>query len=832
MLVDHARPERLGELVRTLYAVAPELEVHTEVHRLAELRPGSTLVLVPRVEDADWLNINRPLFASRALRVVLFCTREVSVALSRRAVDFFDWVSLRLECPTGPALFGVAGLRLALATRAPGVVWAGGDLEASFAAARPRRVLRRVSTARRYEELVAETETGRRDWLAWTDVEGEFRLRRVRWALAEARCRTRSILVEPSVPSPGWWKVHGRVADLFEARELLARAGADFPGRLAALTELEPEAIQLLSELLERGVGERILEEEVLKVADPGVGVGQLAIAHGLVAEKELARGRAPPPVMRALAADRRRMRLLHAAELDDVAQKLFSGEQVDADDAAWWSAWARTSSAWNESEDFGQRGESAERLLRSAPRTGETWERASSVALVAGDFDVANLWAQRAIKADSQRWTALYRVLREQARLDEAETFLRSRLATEEQMPETTRGWVLHELGSVLSNQGRYNDAEEMLRQSLSIDERTLGARHVSYGASLHELARVLERQGRYAEAETLLHQSLPIVEQAHGPRHPAYGALLHGLARVLEKQGRFAEAEPLARQVLSIVEQTLGPRHRDYGASLHLLARVLDRLGRYSEAEELLRQSLVNQEKALGPQHPDYGAVLHELARILEKQGQYAEAETMLRQALSVIEQGLGAHHPAYGTSLHQLASVLEEQGRYAEAEDLLRQSLSIAEQTLGLRHPSYGTSVHLLASVLDRQGRYAEAEALLRQALSIFEEALGPRHPELCPTLANLGFVLAKQGRPVEGEPFLLRSVNLASDIFGPYHPETAQALSLLALIQDALKKAEAPQTARQAMDSLLKSLGPDHPFTKAAVPTLNRILKGGG
>lgn len=135
--MDHARPERLGELVRTLLPLAPELEVHTEAQQLAEVRPGSTLVLAPRAEDADWLNINRPLFASRALRVVLFCTREVTVALSRGAVDFLDWVSLRLECPAGPVPFAVAGLRCALAARVPGIVWTGGDLEASFTAAGP-----------------------------------------------------------------------------------------------------------------------------------------------------------------------------------------------------------------------------------------------------------------------------------------------------------------------------------------------------------------------------------------------------------------------------------------------------------------------------------------------------------------------------------------------------------------------------------------------------------------------------------------------------------------------------------------------------------------------
>jgi tetratricopeptide (TPR) repeat protein len=788
VLVDHARPERLGELVRTLRPLAPELEVYTEAPQLVEVRPGSTLVLVPRAEDADWLNINRPLFASRALRVVLFCTREVTVALSRGAVDFLDWVSLRLECPTGPAPFAVAGLRCALAAQVPGIVWTGGDLESSFHAARPRRVLRRVSAARPYEELVAEAKTGGRgDWLAWTEVDGEFRLRRVRWALAETRRRTRAILVEPAVRSPGWWEVHGRVAEPSEARERLRKAGAEQPGRLAALVDLEPESIELLSGLLERGLGARTLEEELRKGADPGSIVGRLASVHGVVTQSELVRGRAPPPAMRAFGAERARMRLLQGVELDAIEQRLRRGEQLDADDTAWWAG--RAPSNREPPEPVGRRGEPAEVLLRGRPLTGGTWEQIASIALNAGDTDVAHTWARRAMEADPTKWAVLSQALRSQGRYSEAELLLRRQLQNA-RASDTARGWVLNELGIVLYQQGKYAEAEQLLRQSLAIREQALGTHHPAYGASLHALAGVLERQGQYAEAEQLLRQSL------------------------------------------SIDGQTLRTHHPTYGASLHALAGVLDKQGQYAEAERLLRQSVAIHEQAVGTHHPDYGASLHELAGVLNRQGQYSEAERLLRQSLAIKKQVLGTHHPAYATSLHALAGVLDRQGQYAEAERLLRQSLDIKRQVLGTHHPAYSASLHELARVLGSQGQYAEAEQLLRQSLAIDEQALGPRHPELCPTLANLGFNLARQKRPHEGEPFLVRSVDIARETWGMNHPSTAQSLYLLAQVQAASRKPEAPTTARQAMDSLLNTLGAEHPITKQALPELRRILADGG
>ncbi len=872
MLVDHARPERLGELVRALLPIAPELEVHTEAHRLAEAQPGSTLVLVPREEDADWLNINRPLFASRALRVVLFCTREVSVALSRGAVDFLDWVSLRLECPAGPAPYAVAGLRLALAARVPGIVWTGGDLEASFAAARPGRVLRRISAARPYEELVSEAKAaGRREWLAWTDVDGDFRLRRVRWALAEARRRTRAILVEPAVRSPGWWEVHARVAEPAETCEQLRSAGAKHPGRLAALVDLEPEAIQLLSGLLELGVGENSLEEELLKGADPGVAVGRLASVQGLVTERELVHGRAPLPAMRAFGTERDRMRRLHETELDAIEQRAIQGAQVDAEDAAWWSGTTRA--LRGELISFGMRGELAEVSLRRTPQTARTWEEVASIALLAGDADVAHIWALRAVAADFKRWKVLAQVLVSQGQYTEAESLLRRQLQ-DERMSSLTRGWVLNELGlvlhqtgnhaeaekllrqslsiheqvrgthhpdygnllhslaSVLEQQGQYAEADKLLRQALSIKQDTLGTHHPDYGASLHALASVLHQQGQYAKAEKLLRQALSIKQETLGTYHPDYSASLHALASVLEQQGQYAEAEKLLRQSLSIKQETLGTYHPDYGASLHALASVLEQQGRYAEAEKLLRQSLSIAEQALGLQHPKYGASLHTLAGVLQQQGQYAEAEKLLRQSLSIHEQALGIHHPKYGASLHALAGVLHQQGQYAEADKLLRQSLSISEQAFGTHHPNYGASLHALASVLEQQGQYAEAEKLLRQSLSIDEKALGSQHPGLCTGLANLGSNLAAQNRQHEGEEFLLRSASLATKTWGLRHPATAQVLTLLARVQAALKKPEATTTAQQAMDALLGTLGPEHPITKHVLPGLRRILTGDG
>jgi tetratricopeptide (TPR) repeat protein len=309
--------------------------------------------------------------------------------------------------------------------------------------------------------------------------------------------------------------------------------------------------------------------------------------------------------------------------------------------------------------------------------------------------------------------------------------------------------------------------------------------------------------------------------------------GAVLHEHGSLLQKQGKYPEAETLLRNALALNEKALGAAHPSYGASQHALAVVLAQQGKYPEAEMLLRNALAVltlTEKAVGVAHPNYGSSQHVLAVVLKEQGKYPEAETLLRNALAIDEKALGVAHPDYGSSQHALALVLKEQGKYPEAETLLRNALAIHEKALGVAHPDYGSSQLSLAVVLAEQGKYPEAETLLRNALALTEKALGRDHPALCATAMNLGVVLAQQGRTAEAEPFVHRALAIAQAVHGPRHPDTAQILNILAQLQAVLGKSEARDTARQALDALTQSLGPDHPVTKSVAPTLQQIAAG--
>ena len=124
--VTRAVPERLGDLVRGLVGEYPEIDVHTDLGAVETVAEGSAMVLILRPEHAEALNLGRPIFERRRLKVVLWCDHETTLALMEHAPDFFDWVSGHYECPlAGPVAHAVAGLKAAYEAGAPGIVGAG-----------------------------------------------------------------------------------------------------------------------------------------------------------------------------------------------------------------------------------------------------------------------------------------------------------------------------------------------------------------------------------------------------------------------------------------------------------------------------------------------------------------------------------------------------------------------------------------------------------------------------------------------------------------------------------------------------------------------------------
>lgn len=306
LLVDGATPAQLGPLVRALCAEHPDLWVVTEAARIEDAPQGSVIVLATRKEDAIWLNVARPIFADRALRVVLWSDTETSADLARRAPDFFNWIGRRLSCPPAPPGFAVAGLRAALRGRAWAVAFRGRGLEEAFAAAFPRGKLLRAEASLPDDRLIEIAKGAGAAWIAWANVLDARGVRRVRGIATAAGRRGRNILDNPGGEGPDAWPVSGVVEDIGEATRSLEGAGVPggAAGRLAALLDLEPEAIALAVEQMGKGLSGAEIERGILGNADPGAAMGRIAGERGNIDPVLVAGYRVASPLLRAFAAD------------------------------------------------------------------------------------------------------------------------------------------------------------------------------------------------------------------------------------------------------------------------------------------------------------------------------------------------------------------------------------------------------------------------------------------------------------------------------------------------------------------------------------------------
>lgn len=454
---------------------------------------GATLVLVPRPEDADWLNIQRPAVARRNLKVVLWCDAETRVALAQQARDFFDWISHHHEAPAAPAPYAVCGIRAALRARAPGIVWAGGDLEACFKAALPGRALIHVRSARPYAELVEAARPSGRAWIAWHDVDGPFRLQQVQRATAEAGRRTRTVLVEPFGSLPGWWDVHAYVMAVSAARAMLERAGARAPGRLVALVGCEPEGVALIAELLERETAEAEIERTLAQAEDPGAAVAQLGERQGVMVLGAVGGQDVTSPFQRAFGAGPRGW-ALRQKEL------LINGQKIVHEHRSLVESLLGKAKALARQE--GQ-GDEAEALARWAleitrkvhgeehPKYAEALERLGGVYFQLRRFADAEAAVLRAI------------------------AILEAAPGTEDEklcLPLTN-------LATVLAFQGRYAEANAAIDRVSEIARRRGHER--LWARSLSQKAEILSLEGR-PDALPAMRDALAALERTLGPEDP----------------------------------------------------------------------------------------------------------------------------------------------------------------------------------------------------------------------------------------------------------------------------------------------------------------------
>lgn len=654
-------PERLGELVRCMVRLAPDANVLLRADEVASLPPGSTAVLCLRREDFDWLNVGRPSLLGH--RIVLFGDAETALTMERRAVDFCDWISHRIDAPPGPPAFAVRALRNAVCHRSPAVVWRDGDVDAVFAEALPGQRLERVSAAQPYANLVDALRPAPREWIVITNLERSFQVRRFWWAMAEARRYGRVVFSAPGIEMEDVAAVDGAPVPVEEAARRLRMAGVEHGGRLAALLDLQPTAIDRAEMMAREGASDRQIESRLAELAQV-----TLPSRNG--------RSRALPPW------PERVEQAVAASDLEVAAHWASSWREEERGSARATAALAHVRTKQGKLDGVDALLKTATELAGPCPDPETAFELRRAQAFLHQEE-----WQpEEALQALGEAIGLLGKIRR----------------------PAHVRDELYLQRVRVLVDMGRLKDAERTLRE-WSKQARSMADEGAARAAALA----IVELAWRNAEgAISTLRTALRKVD---GDEQPGRDTLVEILARALNDGFQFEDAESLTREAVQELER----RGQDSAALRREHARALTGLGRYTEAERELRQVLAG-----SPRRADATVTRHELARCLTRQGRMEEAEAILDETITEVRKSSFAERAIYSAALFEKAYLCYYRGDEKQASAILKEVLHEEERTLGKDHPTLVRTLNSLADSLLRSDGPVAALPYLRRAQRIAE------------------------------------------------------------------------------------------------------------
>jgi CHAT domain-containing protein len=305
---------------------------------------------------------------------------------------------------------------------------------------------------------------------------------------------------------------------------------------------------------------------------------------------------------------------------------------------------------------------------------------------------------------------------------------------------------------------------------------------------------------------------------------------------AYILGLSGRVKEAIPILQQVLDTKERLYPPGSPQILGYYYFLGQLYNDKGAYADAIGLFKKGLNACNTSYGPGSACSVVLEYQLGTALSNKGDNAASEAALRDALANCSKLFGPDAPASGLPLNALSVALIYTGRYSEAETTLEKAMALNHQLTGSDNGNVGISLNNLAVLYRQTGRYKKAETAQRKALAVDQKALGPDHPVTVLNTLVLSQILRVEKQYPEAEKLARSGLATAQRIFGterPDNPSLDLALVGLAdILVDTNRYAEAQPLYQQAMDHVVRYLGPEHVGVGAIALSQAKLLRATG
>ncbi len=393
-----------------------------------------------------------------------------------------------------------------------------------------------------------------------------------------------------------------------------------------------------------------------------------------------------------------------------------------------------------------------------------------------------------------------------------------------------------LNNMSAAYFFQGKYDRARPLCELLIVTYESVLGKEHPEIATCLINLGLIAMAEGKLDNAEQRFTKANTIRQSNYEPMNLLIGNSLSHLGNAYFEQKRYEQASQKFKEALVILEAHHSLDNTDLQLVVSKLVRCLEETENFEELGQLYPSLISSTEIKLGPAHPEVIKYLEKLANLRLNQNKHEEAEKVFQRLLSMKRRALGDTHPEVANQLTNLAFIKQAAGNAAAAETLFMQALSVYEnnknKTATGRSPSfprYLEALKNLAVFYDSDNRYAKAEKQWQQLLHLIEPQSQAYPRLLLEAYEYLANALTEQKKSTEAQVVLQKALDFLAkngDEAKLNKSEFKQRQAhLITKLGDAVKSehkyTEAEKHYKDALDSLMKSLGPDHPDL---IPTL--------
>ncbi|MEV0882161.1 FxSxx-COOH system tetratricopeptide repeat protein [Micromonospora echinofusca] len=362
---------------------------------------------------------------------------------------------------------------------------------------------------------------------------------------------------------------------------------------------------------------------------------------------------------------------------------------------------------------------------------------------------------------------------------------------------------------------------------------KQRLGPDHIDTLRAATELTWAYRDLGQLHRLYPLVDDTLTRQIKTLGYDHPDTLRTASDLAVVYSALGNHQRAREIDEDVHRRRVRVLGEDHPDTLTSAINLSGTLSDVGEFVRALEVAEDAHRRRVRVSGEDHPDTLTSGINLSGGLGGVGEFVRALEVAEDVYRRRVRVLGEDHPDTLTSGINLSGALGGVGEFVRAlevaEDVYRRRVRVS----GEDHPDTLTSALNLSGVLSGVGEFVRALEVAEDVHRRRVRVLGEDHPDTLTSGINLSGGLGGVGE-------FGRALEVAEDVYrrrvrvsGADHPKTLMVIVDLAqLLLQHRRMIPARRYAEQAHQKLRTSLGSQHPSTKRARSTLDKIVAAMG